>query len=281
MTQETAQDHVSEKVVVYRLPGVDSVNIRRDESYATPSGPLAMDLYYPPHAASATRLPAVVIVAGFPDLGTQKILGCKFKEMGSSTSWARLIAVSGIVAMTYTNREPAADLQALLQYVRHNAAALGIDGNRIGLWASSGHVPLALWALMQEANEFLKCAVLCYGYSLDDEGSTTVADAARTWGFVNPAAGKSVDDLPSAVPLFIARAGRDQFAHLNDRLDWFVGNALARNLPITVVNHSTGPHAFDLFDDSETSREIVRQILAFLRFNLGATERTETTEGTV
>jgi dienelactone hydrolase len=281
MAQDTVQDHISKKVVVYRLPGVDSVNIRRDEPYATPSGPLAMDLYYPPHAASATRLPAVVIVAGFPDLGTQKILGCKFKEMGSSTSWACLIAVSGIVAITYTNREPAADLQALLQYVRHNAPALGIDGNRIGLWASSGHVPLALWTLMQEPSEFLKCAVFCYGYSLDDEGSTTVADAARTWGFVNPAAGKSVDDLPSTVPLLIARAGRDQFANLNDRLDRFVAKALSRNLPVTIVNHATGPHAFDLFDDSDPSREIVKQILAFLQFNLGVTERTERTEETV
>lgn len=277
MSHEAAPDHISKKVVVYRLPGVDSVNIRRDEQYEAPSGPLAMDLYYPPQSASAAQLPAVVIVAGFPDLGTQRIFGCRFKEMGSSTSWARLIAVSGIVAITYTNRDPAGDLQALLQHVRHRAATLGIDGNRVGLWASSGHVPLALWTLMQEPREFLKCAVLCYGYSLDDEGSTTVAEAARTWGFVNPAAGKSVDDLPSAVPLFIARAGRDQFANLNDRIDRFVGKALSSNLPVTVVNHSTGPHAFDLFDDSDTSREIVREILAFLRFNLGATESTEET----
>jgi len=28
------------------------------------------------------------------------------------------------------------------------------------------------------------------------------------------------------------------------------------------------PHAFDLFHDSETSREIIRQILAFLQFHL-------------
>jgi hypothetical protein len=30
------------------------------------------------------------------------------------------------------------------------------------------------------------------------------------------------------------------------------------------------PHAFDLFQDTESSREIVRQILAFLRFHLVA-----------
>jgi hypothetical protein len=37
---------------------------------------------------------------------------------------------------------------------------------------------------------------------------------------------------------------------------------------MTVVNHSTAPHAFDLLDDSETSREIIGRILAFMRFHL-------------
>jgi hypothetical protein len=267
MTQDAAQDHISKRVVVYRLPGVDSVRIRRDVVYPADSGSLTMDLYYPPDSETGAELPAVVIVAGFPDPGYQQILGCRFKDMGSSTSWARLIAASGIVAITYTNREPAADFEAMMRHVRQNADALGIDHTRIGLWASSGNVPVALWALMQKSAG-LRCAVLCYGFTLDLDGSTIVADAAKTWGFANPSAGTSVDDLPDGVPMFIARAGRDQFATLNDMLDRFVAGALSRNLAVTVVNHATGPHAFDLFDDSETSREIIRQILAFTRFNL-------------
>ena len=55
---------------------------------------------------------------------------------------------------------------------------------------------------------------------------------------------------------------------LNEVLDLFVAMGLARNLPMTVVNHADGPHAFDIYHDSETSHEIVRQMLAFLRFNL-------------
>jgi hypothetical protein len=31
-----------------------------------------------------------------------------------------------------------------------------------------------------------------------------------------------------------------------------------------------GPHAFDLFDDTRTSRDIVKQVLAFLQFHLSA-----------
>jgi acetyl esterase/lipase len=248
---------------------MDAVNVRHDVEYrATDAGALTMDLYSPRDSTSAARIPAVVIVAGYPDPGFQKILGCKFKEMASSTSWARLVAASGMVAITYTNREPVADLRALLQYVRHNAPSLGIDEHRIGLWASSGNVPLALSVLMQDDRESVKCAVLCYGYALDLDGTSHVAEAARTWGFVNPCAGKSVADLPPDVPLFIARAGQDQGPHLNDALDRFLAAAVARNLPMTFANHASAPHAFDLFHDSETTREIVRHILAFMRCHL-------------
>ncbi len=103
---------------------------------------------------------------------------------------------------------------------------------------------------------------------LDLEGATGVAEAAKTWGFVNPCAGKSVDDLPQGLPLFIVRAGRDQMPHLNETLDRFLVKALSCNLPITFVNHHAAPHAFELFHDSETTREIIKQILAFMRFHL-------------
>jgi len=121
---------------------------------------------------------------------------------------------------------------------------------------------------MDGTRDYLKCAALCYGFLLDFPGSSTVADASKTFGFANPCAGKSLDDLPPSVPLFLARAGKDEFPHLNETMDRFVVEALLRNLPITFVNHADGPHAFDLLHDSEASREIIRQILAFLRFHL-------------
>ncbi len=169
-----------------------------------------------------------------------------------------------MIAITYTNREPIADAHTLLRSLHDNAPALGIDETRIALWASSGNVPLAL-SLLTSA---VKCAALCYGYTLDLDGFTEVADAARTFKFANPCAGKSIADLPTDVPLFLARAGQDQTAGLNASLDRFLGQAVTRNLPITFVNHPTAPHAFDLFDDSPTTREVVRRVLAFLRFHL-------------
>jgi hypothetical protein len=56
--------------------------------------------------------------------------------------------------------------------------------------------------------------------------------------------------------------------HLNETIDDFVAGALARNLPVTLVNHASAPHAFDLLDDSGASRETIRSLLGFLRIHL-------------
>jgi hypothetical protein len=269
MSDSVPLDHISKKRAVYSIPGMDNATIRKDVVYrTTDAGPLTMDVYYPADVTSGARLPAVVFVAGYNDVGYEKMLGCRFKEMAMSVSWGQLTAASGLVAIAYTNRDPAADLGALLQHVRQNAPALGIDENRIGVFACSGNVPLALWALMQEGRDFLKCAALLYGFMLDLDGATGVAEAAQMFRFTNPTAGTSIADLPPTLPLFIVRAGQEQFPHLNDSIDRFVAKALTRNQPITFVNHATGPHSFDLLHDSETTREIIRQLLSFLRSQL-------------
>jgi hypothetical protein len=88
------------------------------------------------------------------------------------------------------------------------------------------------------------------------DGSAAVADAAARWRFANPCTGKSVSGLHRHVPPFIARARQDQFPGVNDSLDRFLAKAVHANLPVTFVNHPDGPHAFDLFHDSLTSRDI-------------------------
>jgi hypothetical protein len=269
MSEATQQNDMAKKRVVYELPGMHAVTVRRDVEYqGANSAGLAMDIYYPPDAKTGSRIPAVVFVTGYPDPGFQKVVGCKQKEMGSYVSWAQLAAASGLVAFTYTNSAPAEDIRALLQYVRENDASLGIDEKRIGIWACSGNVPNALSLLMREQSDPLKCAVLCYGFMLDLEGSAAVAKAARQWGFANPCMGKSVEDLAQDLPLFIARAGQDESPQLNLSIDSFVAKALICNLPITLVNHAVAPHAFDLMHHSEATCEIIREILAFMKFHL-------------
>jgi len=268
MSQETPQQSIAEKSALFHLPGMDAVRVRRDLAFpGADGGTLRLDLYAPPGAPGG-ELPAVVIGEGYPEAGFERLFGRGFRQMGPIASWARLIAASGMVAVAGSNREPAADARALLRFVRDEAPALGVDRSRIGLWAASGHGPTALSMLLGEGHDFLRCAAFCYPFLLDLDGATDVAEAATTFRFVDACAGRSIGDFPAATPILLVRAGREETPHLNESLDAFVARALERNLPLTLVNHAEGPHAFDLFHDSAETRAIVGQVLEFLRSRL-------------
>jgi dienelactone hydrolase len=209
----------------------------------------------------------VLFIHGYSDAGVPNPFGRGFREMGHPVSWARLIAASGLVAILYSNRQAVDDAQAILAHIRDEAPGLGIDGSRICLFASSGHVPLALWLLMQADRHEIRCAVLCCGYMLDLYGATSVADMQKLFPFANPGAGKTMDDVRNDVPMLVVRAGRDQFG-VNTSLDSFIAGALQKDLPVRMINHAGAPHAFDLFEDSEATREIIREILGFMQVHL-------------
>ena len=272
MTQNTRHP-ISLKPVLFSLPGMDAVTVQADLEVPSADGaPMRMDVYRPARAGAAP--PVVVLVPGYVDEGMQRVLGCRHKEMASTVSWARLIAASGMAAIAYSNRAPAADLGALLRHLAADAPSIGLDGTRLGVWSSSGNVPVALSALLRGAPPpRVACAALCYAYTMDLDGAGHVAEAARTFRFDNACAGRSMDDLAPDIPMFLVRAGRDEMPGLNAALDRFAAAALARNLPLALVNHPEGPHAFDLFDESEMSREVVRTVLGFLGFHLRAAPR--------
>src|SRR4051794_3154316 len=265
---DMARHEIAMKKLVYEMPGADGVAVRRDVPYQrTGDGPLLMDIYYPPQSAGAPW-PAVAFAIGYSDRGAVEKLGCRFMDMESFAGWARLVAMSGAVAVTYsTGADPAGDLPVLLRHLRADASSIGIDPDRIGIWACSGHGPTAASALMRGPIVRAACAVLCYPYLLDLDGTPAVVDSAKLFNFAVPS-GCGADDLDTEVPVFLARAGLDQMPGLNGALDRFVSAALARNLPLTLVNHATGPHAFDLFDDSHATRVVIRQALAFMQQQL-------------
>ena len=95
---------VGSRGIVLAAPGMEEVQVRRDLPYG--EGVHAFD-----------RRP---------------------RGMGAFGSWARLLAVSGLAAVVYSNARPAADLAALLAALRRDAGTLGIDPRRLGLWACSG-----------------------------------------------------------------------------------------------------------------------------------------------
>jgi dienelactone hydrolase len=277
MSEGPRIEDIRQKTVVLRIDGMESAAVERDVPFAGDGGaPLGFDIYRPADADPAQPLPAVILVPGYRGEGFRSRIGCDFKQMGSVTSWARLFAASGLAAIAGSNREPVGDAIALAAHVQRNGASLGVDAARLGLWAASGNVPTALRLLIERRSDPIRCAALWYGYTLDLPGATHVADGSRQFGYANACAGRSVEEIPAGTALFFARAGLEESPGLNESLDRFAAAALARNLPLTLVNHPAGRHAFDLFQDDEASRHAVRQALAFSRFQLGARPGPET-----
>jgi hypothetical protein len=270
MSEQTDREamlrEVAKKRVVYQVPGMEARWVVSKLAYPSTSGTeLPLDVYYPA-ASPRQHVPTVVLPMAYPD-PTGRV-----RVYGPLTSWAQLIAASGLAAVVYGSETPAEDVHAVLQHLRGNAGLLGLDVNRFGLFAVSGNVTVGLSALMRD--RLLRCAALLYGYTMDMDGSTTVADMASQAGFVNACAGRSINDLPDRVPMLFVRAGRDHFPGLNEALDRVVARALMRNLPVSLINHATGDHGFDLDEDTAISRGIVQQVLAFLQLHLDASIET-------
>ena len=247
---------IAKKRVVYRLADMHSLPAPRDLTYRSTSGSaLPMRIFYP--TSALPRPVPVVFPLGYadPEGGV--------RTFGPVTSWAELFAASGMAAVVFANESPERDVHAALRHLRTEGNDLGLDTRRFALFATSGSVPVALSTLMHEQN--VCCAALLYGYTMDMEGSTTVADMSAQAGFIDACAGRSVSDLPVAVPMLFVRAGRDRFPGLNDALDRVLVHALARNLPVTLINHASGAHGFDVDEDNDVSRGVIRQVLAFLQ----------------
>ena len=257
--------------MIYPAPEPDQVIVQAGVEYArTDAGPLTLDLYLPAHRTPSVALPAIVLVAGYSDVGYENFMECRFKDMAMSTTWARLVASFGMIAVTYGNARPVEDLAAMLGYLREHAAELGIDGDRLALWSMSGNGALALATLASSPAGSFRCAVFSCPYLADLDGASDVAAAAAQWRFTYPA-GFAVENMPADLPVFIARAGQEQDPGLNRALDRLVAAMLAANRPVTCVNFAGAPHGFELFHDTLETREVMRQMFRFARFHLAGT----------
>jgi len=246
---------VVRKTTVLQLPGMEHIEVVREQPYGAPRSECSFDLY---RAIGDGPAPTVVFVFGFPDVRFAQGL----RRMAGYGAWGRLLAASGLNAVAYSYVDPVADLAALIGHLRAEARTLGIDASRLGLWAASGNVPTALHLLMSQPAGTFGAAALLYGYMLD------VPPGAEAFGMAVPARGRPIDDLPRDVPLLVVRAGGDQTPSLNASIDAFVTAALARDVPLTLLNLPAAPHAFDLFDDSRHSREAIEDTLRFFKERL-------------
>jgi hypothetical protein len=240
LASDKRKDTPDQSFVVYTLPEMDQITLANIEY----KDGLTMDIYYPLDFDFTQNLPVVIFVNGWVDEEFQQMFGCKLKDSAPTISWGQLVAASGMIAIAYETHDPDVDIHDLLNYTRANGSWLRIDKDRICLWASSASSPTALIALTDPSVEYhdsLACAVIYYG--------------------VTPPA--SADDLSADIPLFIVKAGKDD-AFLNIKLDQFVEKAREAKIPLEFVDYEDGIHGFDFWQDTDESREIIKQTLEFM-----------------
>lgn len=262
--------------VVYRVAGMDQVKVKSDLKYTAVDNPnLLMDVYSPPNLAKGEKLPAVVFIHG--------AAGAEFKpkDWGVYISWGRLVGASGLVGVNFTHRlsgqktsleDSAGDVAAAINYIRANADSLNIDKDRICLAAySAGGVLLA--PAVRDKPEYVRCLVGFYAFmDIRQSGNFFAAsESAETLRSFSPLH-YLANDAEKTAPLFVARAGLDQIPTMNDSIDRFVREALAKNAALTFVNHPQGVHGFDNQTDDERSREIIQSAIAFMKLHLGMTK---------
>jgi tetratricopeptide (TPR) repeat protein len=238
--------------VVLQLPGMDRVTVRRDLPYKSVSGwSLMMDIYSSaPTGGKAAPRPALIFINGVGDPPDGDL-----RSWGQYRSWARLAAVSGWVAVNFQARPGEAnaeDVRDLLRHLANQGREYGIDSGSLALWACSANVQAALPFLAEDAPVRLKAAVLYYG------------------------AGE-VSQFKTDLPVLLVRAGKDR-PPMNERLERMFQSAMAADARWALINVPLAHHAFDSLDDTEESRETIRQTLEFLSHQF-APITTESTAG--
>ena len=228
---------ITEMRVVYKVPGMDQVQVRRNVVYRTVGETrLELDVYGPSAPAGAARRPLVLLVHGGPVPA-----GARPKDWG------------------------------MFAHVRQRADELGVDPERIALWAFSGGGPL-LSVPLRERWPFVR-AIAAYYAVLDLQvrppgvtGGMSDETRREFSALLHLSAGEKTP------PTLVARAGKDN-AWTNATIDRFVQEALARNVPLELITHPAGEHGFDILNDDDRSREIIASTLDFLKRHVGG--RTE------
>nr|AQQ74477.1 hypothetical protein [uncultured bacterium] len=151
--------------------------------------------------------------------------------------------------------------------MRSNAARFQVDSDRICLAAYSAGGPLM--TLGYDAKRpYVRCLIAFYAF-LDIQQSALhrdnePAERVRAYSPIEHLG----EPRANAIPMFIARAGRDEIPTMNDSIDRFIARAIWENANVVVWNHPQGVHGFDNQNDDARSREIIAAALAFMKEHL-------------
>jgi dienelactone hydrolase len=212
-------------------PPAGAVTIVRDVQYgAAGSLRLMMDVYRPPTTAVARPTLIFFNTAAGADRGNAFYAG-----------WAQTAASRGLVAIVPDLRAgtQADDYHALVRHLSEHAGDYGIDAAALAVYAGSGNVSTAFPIIEDPADRFVKAAVMYYGTG-------------------------NVKDFRLDLPVLYVRAGLDR-PPVNRAIGELAALAVSQNAPLTLLNHATGHHAFEIADPDDATREVIEATIDFVK----------------
>ncbi|HYE54816.1 MAG TPA: hypothetical protein VD996_08240, partial [Chitinophagaceae bacterium] len=231
---------VTARPIVYQVPAMQKVQVKENIVFRTVNDTsLKLDIYYPPGYDRRKPLPVVVFNNG---VGSMDLPKWRVYQ-----DWARLMAANGMIAVNHqarpNRRTTLEDGGAVLNYLRQHAGELSIDADRMGIWTCSGNSPTGIRLALKRGRPYIRTLVVYYG---------------------GP---DSLGQMRQDVPTLVVRAGLDaQF--LNMGIENFVQAALVQDARIELINYLDGIHAFDIYDNTDESKAIIKRTVDFMKQHL-------------
>jgi acetyl esterase/lipase len=266
--REPTLDEFKAMRIVESVPGMERLTpAHKNRTYKKVGNlNLQMDVYSSIAARGNERRPAIIFVPGDAPWELLKDI----KDWGVFVSYGQLAAATGFVGVTFNHRstekfakirDVAADVDDLVDYVRSNAASLNIDENKICVWAFSAGGPF-IRTVLKEKPAFVRCVVAYYSMMGIPKGAAP-DEIVKEFTLSN-----YLSQEPQKVPpVMIVRAGKD-VAFINDSMDEFVLGAIKQNISIEFINYVEGVHGFDVENNNERTREIIRRTMEFVKKHL-------------
>ncbi len=237
----TAQVNPTIMPLVVQEPAMQKVLVNKGIIFKTiHDSTLTLDVYYPAGFKKAAPLPVVIFNNG--------VGGFDIPQWRVYTDWARLIASHGLVAINHQARpgHTLEDGESLIDYLRGHAQELGIDSDRMGLWSCSGNVNTGMPLAFQSNRRYIRALAVYYGIGWRPETGPTPRQ-----------------DLE----ILVVKAGLD-YPFLNKGIETFMNMAITTDLHVEFISYPEGQHAFDIFDNTQRSKEIILQTVSFLKEKL-------------